>query len=181
MLTMAASIDVVSDSDSELVARAASAYAGILRSSREVLTQQFELGRLVTTHLQRHQRAHTAVVDLARRISSSCGKAILPQRLYEAARFYATFGGVLDRVWAFERQLVEPLTYTYLIRAIIRCAVTPPFRAGIYGAVLVWRFMLFDILANDANRRTATKSGNVGRRPQNPFPISLSNGFVAFP
>ena len=63
MLTMAASIDVESDSDSELVARAASAYAGILRSSREVLTQKFELGRLVSTHLQRHQQAHTAVVD----------------------------------------------------------------------------------------------------------------------
>ena len=119
MLTMAASIDVVSDSDSDLVARAAAAYAGILRSSRAVLSQKFELGRLVSAHLERHQHAHTAVVDLARRISSSCGKAILPQRLYEAARFYTTFGGVLDRVWAFEKRLAEPLTYTYLIRAII--------------------------------------------------------------
>ena len=86
MLTMAASIDVVSDSDSDLVARAAAAYAGILRSSRAVLSQKFELGRLVSAHLERHQHAHTAVVDFARRISSSCGKAILPQRLCQRPR-----------------------------------------------------------------------------------------------
>ena len=44
MLTMAASIDVVSDSDSDLVERAASTYAGILPYCAECLPVQGEDG-----------------------------------------------------------------------------------------------------------------------------------------
>lgn len=44
MLTMAASIDVVSDSDSDLVERAASTYAGILPYCAESLPVQGEDG-----------------------------------------------------------------------------------------------------------------------------------------
>jgi len=111
--------EVVPASEQELVDLAAGTYVTILRSSREILRLKFELGRLVRIHLQRHKYTHAAVTRLAQSISGLCGKVIVPQRLYEAARYYETFGGELDRVWAFERRMAQPLTYTYLIRSII--------------------------------------------------------------
>jgi len=111
--------EVVPASDQELIELVVGAYSTILRTSRDILRLKFELGRLVTIHLQRHKYAHTKIIALARAISGICGKVIVPQRLYEAARYYNTFGGQLDRVWAFERRMSHPLTYTYLIRSII--------------------------------------------------------------
>jgi len=110
---------VVPASEAELIDLAAGTYGAILRSGREMLRLKFELGRLVTIHLQRHTYAHAAVLTLAQSISGICGKIIAPQRLYEAARFYETFGGQLERVWELERRLSYPLTYTFLIRSII--------------------------------------------------------------
>jgi hypothetical protein len=110
---------VVPASEAELIDLAAGTYGSILRTGREMLRQKFELGRLVNIHLQRHTYAHAAVTILAKCISGVCGKVIVPQRLYEAARFYETFGGQLERVWELERRLSHPLTYTFLIRSII--------------------------------------------------------------
>lgn len=110
---------VVPASEAELIDLAAGTYGAILRSGREMLRLKFELGRLVTIHLQSHTYAHAAVTTLAKSISGACGKVIVPQRLYEAARFYDTFGGQLERVWELERRLSYPLTYTFLIRSII--------------------------------------------------------------
>jgi len=111
--------EVVPTSEKELIDLAACTYGTILRSSREILRLKFELGRLVTMHLQRHAREHAAVARMAQAISEVCGKVIVPQRLYEAARYYETFGGNLEYVWEFERRMSHPVTYTYLIRNII--------------------------------------------------------------
>lgn len=41
--------------------------------------------------------------------------------------------------------------------------------------LLVWRLLLFDVLANDANRSAATGCGEIGRRPKHVFPIPPLN------
>lgn len=111
--------EVVPTSEQELINFVAGTYMTILKTSRDILRLKFELGRLVGIHLKRHKHQHAAIIRLAQSISGICGKSIVPQRLYEAARYYETFGGQLERVWAFERRLSQPLTYTYLIRSII--------------------------------------------------------------
>ncbi len=116
---IASTTEIIPATEAELVKLAASTYASILRSSREVIRYKFELGRLVSIHLQWHAFQHDAMARLAQALSNLCGKSILPQRLYEAARFYDMFGGQIERVWALERRLTQPLTYTYIIRGII--------------------------------------------------------------
>lgn len=103
----------------ELLDRAKLSCAEIIRSSRDVIRHKFELGRLVRVVLGWHGNKNSAVEALAAELSTYCDKTILPQRLYEAARFYEAFGGKIERVWALEARLSQPLNYTYLVRRVI--------------------------------------------------------------
>lgn len=106
----------------ELVASACGCYQQFIVSSRDVIRRKFELGRLVMIALTWAGNADSAVLALAATLSQRCGKAVLPQRLYEAARFHRAFGGNLDRVWELERVFAQPLTYTFLIRHVVPVA-----------------------------------------------------------
>ncbi len=107
----------------DLVRRAQQLCEGVLRSSRDVIRYKFALGGVVRVVLERTKHQHAAVQDLARRLSRECGKSILPQRLYEAARLHEAFGGKLERIWNLERRVggaqAVPVTYTYLVRQVI--------------------------------------------------------------
>ena len=58
---------------------------------------------------------------------------------------------------------------------------TPPFRAGIEGAVLIWCCLLFELWPNDADWRIAIRCGQVGRRPRTPFPVILDQAGMTVP
>ena len=107
----------------DLVAQAQWLCVGIIRSSSDVIRLKFALGGLVRLVLEWSGRQDAAVEGLARTLTHQCGKLILPQRLYEAARLYEAFGGEIERVWEFERRLpahlAQPLSYTMLIRQIL--------------------------------------------------------------
>jgi hypothetical protein len=106
----------------ELVESACGCYQQFIVSSRDVIRRKFELGRLVTIALAWAGNADSAVLELASTLSRRCGKTVLPQRLYEAARFHRAFGGDLNRVWELERVFDQPLTYTFLIRHVVPIA-----------------------------------------------------------
>jgi len=110
-------------SDAELVSQAKVLCDGIIRSSRDVIRYKFAIGGLVRIALTRARHDDAAVTRLATELTHACGKLILPQRLYEAARLHEAFAGRLELVWEFERRLprytAQPLSYTYLIRQIL--------------------------------------------------------------
>ncbi len=110
-------------SDAELVSQAKMLWDGIIRSSRDMIRYKFAIGGLVRIALTRARHDDAAVTRLATELTNACGKLILPQRLYEAARLHEAFAGRLELVWEFERRLPrytsQPLSYTYLIRQIL--------------------------------------------------------------
>ncbi len=107
----------------ELVQQARVVCDGIIRSSRDTIRYKFALGELVCVALRWAHHEDAAVVRLAAQLTEQCGRLILPQRLYEAARLFEAFGGKLDRIWEFERRLpghlMQPLTFTLLIQQIL--------------------------------------------------------------
>ena len=110
-------------SDAELVSQAKMLWDGIIRSSRDMIRYKFAIGGLVRIALTHARHDDAAVTRLATELTNACGKLILPQRLYEAARLHEAFAGRLELVWEFERRLPrytsQPLSYTYLIRQIL--------------------------------------------------------------
>ena len=80
-------------SDAELVSQAKMLWDGIIRSSRDMIRYKFAIGGLVRIALTRARHDDAAVTRLATELTNACGKLILPQRLYEAARLHEAFAG----------------------------------------------------------------------------------------
>lgn len=100
----------------KVVDLAVSCWQGICTTNRALIEQKFDLGRIVHAVITGRKYGDNAVSRLADELTRKIGKRIEPKRLYEAARFFDTFHGTIDRVWELEMTLSFPVTYSFLVR-----------------------------------------------------------------
>lgn len=99
-----------------VVKEAVFCYESICRTDKDLITQKFELGKIVHEVISEKKYGDNAVGRLAEQMTKQLNKTIEPKRLYETARLYSTFHMDINKVWELEKSLSFPLTYSFLIR-----------------------------------------------------------------